>query len=63
MRDSIIINFDDEYVYAECILEEFKGKTFKIPRKNVRPDEWIAIGEGIWCVEHNIWNFNKMFDK
>ncbi len=50
-------------MYMSRVIEAYKSKIFKIPRKNVKPDQWIAIGERIWCVEHNICNFHKMFDK
>lgn len=62
MKDSVIVDFDTEHIYAECLIGEMKGKILKIPRENVRPAEWIAKGEHIWCVEHNIWNFKKMFE-
>lgn len=63
MRNSIIVDFNNEFVFAQALEGQYKGKVFKIPRDNVRPPEWIAIGERIWWVEHNIWNFEKMFDK
>ena len=63
MRDSVIVDYDDKYVYAESLIEPFKGRVFKIPKENVKPNEWIAVGEEIWCYEHNFWNFKKMFDR
>ena len=63
MKQSVIVDFDNEFVTAECLIEAHKGKRFKIPRERVRPVEWIAKGELIWLVEHDYWNFNKMFDR
>ena len=62
MYDSEIIEIDDKFVYAKLLLGKDKGMLCKIPKENVRPCEWIKIGEYIWCAEHNIWNFYKLFD-
>lgn len=63
-KESKIVDFDDEYVFAECLADGLlKGKILRIPKLNVHPNEWISTGEHIWHVEHNIWNFVKMFDK
>jgi len=63
MRNSVIVDFNNEFVFAKLLEGKNKDRVFKIPRANVHPTEWIAVGERIWLVEHNIWNFNKMFDK
>lgn len=61
-RESIITDFDDEFVYAEWLAEPYKGQQFKIPKYKVGPAKWIAKGEHICYVEHGYWNFCKMFD-
>ena len=62
MRDSEIVRFDNDFVYAILLTGPHRGMEQKIPRDKVRPQEWIAVGERIWHVEHGYWDFHRMFD-
>ena len=60
--ESIITDYDNEFVYAKRLTGPQEGQSFKIPRNRIGPAQWIAKGEHIWYVEHGFWNFCKMFD-
>lgn len=64
MRRGVIIDFDNKFVEIEYTAPEMlAGKKTKLSKERVSPTEWIGVGEEIWHVEHNYWNFERMFEK